>query len=171
MRRLRARTTAALIAALAVAATAAATAHGVANHRTAGASDNLAAIEQAREQALVGADTTAAGKFMADDFELVNPAGTKLSRDDYLDAVKAGIIDYLVFEPASPIAIDRFGDAAVLRFQVSFDLRVAGLRLTHQGWLTEVYKLTNGRWQIVWEQATPVPNNFDLFVKSLEPPA
>jgi hypothetical protein len=133
--------------------------------------DDLAAIEQARLKALVDADTTAAGKFIADDFVLVNPAGATLNRADYLDAVKAGFIDYLVFEPVSPITVDRFGHAAVLRFQVSFDLHVAGLRLTHGGWITELYQRRNGRWQIVSEQATPIPNNFDLFLESLKPPA
>ena len=132
---------------------------------------DLQAIEQARLQALVNGDTATARDFMAPDFELVNPGGANLGRDDYLGAVGAGFIDYLVFEPASPITVRRAGDAAVLRFQVSFDLVVAGTRLTHGGWITELYELRNGRWQIVWEQATAIPNDFDLFVESLKPPA
>jgi Domain of unknown function (DUF4440) len=132
---------------------------------------DLPAIEQARLQALVDADTATAGSLMADDFELVNPGGGNLSRDDYLGAVEAGFIDYLVFEPASPIDVRRSGDSAVLRFQVSFDLVVAGTRVTHAGWITELYELRRGQWQIVWEQATAVPNNFELFIESLKPPA
>jgi hypothetical protein len=133
--------------------------------------DRLQAIEQARLQALVNADIGTARSFMADDFELVNPGGAKLSREDYLGAVEAGFIDYLVFEPAAPIDVHRSGNAAVLRFLVRFDLVVAGTRLTHEGWITELYELRSGRWQIVWEQATAVPNDFDLFIESLKPPS
>lgn len=132
---------------------------------------DLPAIEQARLQALMDADTATAGRLIAADFELVNPGGAALSRNDYLGAVEAGFIDYLVLEPASPIDVRRSGNSAVLRFQVNFDLVVAGTRLSHAGWITELYELRNGRWQIVWEQATAVPNNFDLFIESLKPPA
>jgi hypothetical protein len=144
--------------------------HAQAAETGAGAVD-LAAIEQARLQALVDADVATAGSLMADDFELVNPGGAKLNRDDYLGAVEGGFIDFVVFEPSSPIIVDRSGNSAVLRFQVSFDLIVFGTRLTHAGWVTELYELRKGRWQIVWEQATAVPNDFALFIESLKPPA
>ena len=152
-----------------IAITAAGQAH--ATGPQAGAVESLPAIEQARLDALVDADTETAGSFMADDFELVNPGGATLGRDDYLGAVEAGFIDYLVFEPTSPIVVNRSGTTAVLRFPVSFDLVVAGTRLAHAGWITELYELRNGRWQIVWEQATAVPNDFALFLESLKPPA
>jgi hypothetical protein len=41
--------------------------------------------------------------------------------------------------------------------------------VTHQGWITELYERRHGRWQIVWEQATAIPNNFDLFIESIKP--
>jgi hypothetical protein len=154
---------------LAVLIAIAAVAQAQASGASARALESLRAIEQARLRALVDADIATAGSLMADDFELVNPGGAKLARDDYLGAVQAGFIDYLVFEPSSPITVTRSGDFAVLRFQVSFDLLVAGDRLTHEGWITELYELRNGRWQIAWEQATAVPNDFDLFVASLKP--
>lgn len=138
---------------------------------TRGGAGDLPAIERTRLQALVDADTETAARRMADDFELVNPGGGKLSRNDYLGAIEAGFIDYLVFEPVSPILVRRSGNLAVLRFEVRFDLIVGGTRLTHGGWITELYERRKGRWQIVWEQATAVPNNFDLFVESLKPPA
>ena len=42
----------------------------------------------------------------------------------YMDAVDAGVVDYLVFEPASPIAVRLSGDSAALRYLVSFDVVV-----------------------------------------------
>jgi len=132
--------------------------------------DRLRAIERTRLHALVVADTTTARRLIADDFQAINPGGGLLTRDDYLDSIQAGDIDYLVFEPVSPIAVRLSGDSASLRFEVNFDLVVAGTRLTHQAWITELYERRHGRWQIVWEQATAIPNDFGLFVQSLLPP-
>jgi hypothetical protein len=82
----------------------------------------------------------------------------------------SGRDDYLVFEPASPITVRLSGDSAALRYQVSFDLVVGGdTRVTHKGWITELYERRHGHWQIAWEQATAIPNDFGLFVESIKP--
>ena len=141
-----------------------------ASHGRSSEADRLRRIETTRLQALVDADTATARKLIAPDFQLINPGGGVSGRDDYMDLLEAGIIDYLVFEPASPIAVRLSGDSAALRYQVSFDLVVGGdTRVTHQGWITELYERRHGRWQIVWEQATAIPNDFGLFVESIEP--
>src|SRR5436309_1057608 len=141
-------------------------------HARQGASqaDQLRAIERRRLHALVDADAATARGLMAEDFQAVPPSGDPLARKDYLGAVAAGIIDYLVFEPVSRIAVRRSGDLATLRYKVSFDLVAGGTRVTHKGWITELWERRNGRWQIFWEQATAIPNNFDLFLQSIEPP-
>ena len=135
--------------------------------------DQLRALERRRLHALVDADTTTAGKLMAGDFQAVPPTGDPLGRGDYLGSVAAGVIDYLVFKPVSPIAVRRSGDSAALRYKVSFDIIAGGpggTRVTHKGWITELWERRAGRWLIVWEQATAIPNNFDLFLQSIEPP-
>lgn len=141
-------------------------------HARTGASqaDQLRALERRRLHALVDADTATAGRLMARDFKAIPPSGDPLARKDYLGAVAAGVIDYLVFEPVSRIAVRRSGDLAVLRYKVSFDLVAGGTRVTHKGWITELWERHDGRWQIFWEQATAIPNNFDLFLQSIEPP-
>jgi len=131
--------------------------------------DRVRAIERTRLAALVRGDTATARSLIADDFQLINPGGATLSRDDYMAAVQAGDIDYLVFEPVTPMAVRMAGDSASLRFEVNFDLLVGGMRFTHQAWVTELYELRQGRWQIVWEQATAIPNDFGLFAQSIMP--
>jgi hypothetical protein len=151
--------------ALGAAGTAVAASHGGSSE-----AGQLRAIEKTRLHALVDADTATARKLIAPDFQLINPGGGTSSREEYMDAIKAGAIDYLVFEPTSPIAVRLSGDSAALRFQVSFDLIVGGdTHVAHQGWITELYERRNGRWQIVWEQATAIPNDFGLFVESIKP--
>jgi hypothetical protein len=154
-----------VLLALAAAAMAASHASGASSPQA----DRIRTIERARLQLLVDAKTSDARGLMAEDFEVINPGGGVITREDYLAAVAAGDIDYLAFEPTSPIEVRLHGDAAALRFRVHFDLVVFGLHLTHEGWITELYELRGGDWQIVWEQATAVPNNFDLLLEALMP--
>jgi hypothetical protein len=143
----------------------------VAHSRTGGSqAAQLPAIERKRLRALVDADTATARHSMATDFQAVTPAGDTLSLRDYLGSVSAGVIDYRVFKPVSRITVRPSGDSAALRYKVSFDLVAGGTRVTHKGWITELWEHRHGRWQIVWEQATAIPNNFDLFLQSIEPP-
>jgi hypothetical protein len=127
-----------MAAAVALLAAAAAMA---ASHGDSSEADRLRATETTRLQALVDADTATARALMAPDFQVINPAGGVSGREEYMDAIQAGVIDYLVFEPASPIAVRLSGDSAALRYQVSFDLVVGGdTRVTHQGWITELLR-------------------------------
>jgi hypothetical protein len=131
--------------------------------------DQLRAIETTRLQALVDADTATARKLTAPDFQLINPAGVPLSREDFLGGVDAGVIDFLALKPSSPIAVRLSGDSASLRYRSTFDLVVGGTHLTHQAWTTALYERRDGRWQIVWGQTTAIPNNPDLFLDSIKP--
>src|SRR5215216_2987730 len=97
------------------------------------------------------------------------PAGTPLSRDEFLGGVDAGVVDFLVSEPSSPIAVRLSGDSATLRYQTAFDVVAGGTHVTHQAWTTALYERRDGRWQIVWEQSTAIPNNLDLFIESIKP--
>jgi len=149
--------------AIAIAATALASAPGLAQN------EQLAQLERARAKALVDADIDAARALMAADFELINPAGLALSRDQLLDGVQAGQPDFLANEPTSAITVRRSGAAAVLRYQRSFDLVIGGTRLTHKAWSTVLYEHRGGHWLAVWEQTTAIPNRPDLFIESIKP--
>jgi hypothetical protein len=158
------RTLAALAAAVVVAAAAV-----TVSSASPSQADRLRAIETTRLQALVDADTATARELTAPDFQVINPAGAPLSRDDFLGAVGAGAIDFLALEPSSPIEVRLSGDSATLRYRTVFDLVVGGTHLTHQAWTTALYERQGGRWQIVWGQTTAIPNQPALFIESLEP--
>jgi hypothetical protein len=131
--------------------------------------EQLRQLERARATALVDADVATARRLMAADFQLINPAGQPLSRDELLEGVRAGQPDFLVDEPTSAIIVRQAGAAAVLRYQRRFDLVIAGTRLTHKAWSTVLYERRRGHWVAVWEQTTAIPNRPDLFVESLKP--
>ena len=58
----------------------------------------------------------------ADDYQLVRPGGGALSKEEYLGAIASGDLNYLVFEPASEIAVRIYADAAVLRYQATTEV-------------------------------------------------
>jgi hypothetical protein len=110
-------------------------------------------IERARLRALAAADIETAGPLHADDYQLITPNGSELTKADYLGDIASGRLRYRVFEAVSEIAV--LGDApvAVLRYlaRISFD---DGPGFTC--WHTDCYRLAEGRWQVVWSQATRV---------------
>ena len=61
--------------------------------------ERLRATERERLQALVGADVARARRLHADDFQLINPLGGVLSKEQYLGGIESGQIHYLFWEP------------------------------------------------------------------------
>ena len=120
--------------------------------------DQLRAIERARLRALVDADVTTARRLHADDFELINPAGGTLSKEQYLRDIASGELDYLEWEPGE-IRVRLYDKSAVIRYQARLRISVNG-SASRRGlvtfWHTDLYENRNGEWQIVWSHATQV---------------
>jgi hypothetical protein len=121
-------------------------------------SADLPDLERKRLRALLAADIKTAAPMHADDYQLVTPNGSEMTKDDYLSAIASGQLRYRVFEPVSDIAVLGDEPVAVVRYQarISFDDR-AGLLC----WHTDCYRLRDERWQVVWSQATQIldPDN------------
>ena len=116
--------------------------------------DQLRATERERLRSLVDADLETARRLHADDFQLVNPSGATLSKDQYLGQIASGELDYVLWE-SGPMEVRRYGDAAVLRYQAQAQAVFAGQKTpVRRFWHTDVYERRNGRWQAVWSQAT-----------------
>ena len=116
--------------------------------------EQLRATEQDRLRSLVEADMDIARRLHADDFQLVDPSGATLTKDQYLGQIASGELDYVVWEPG-PMAVRRFADVAVLRYQARAQAVAAGQRTPlRRFWHTDVYEKRDGRWQVVWSQAT-----------------
>jgi hypothetical protein len=60
-------------------------------------------------RALVEADLKVADRLHADDFQLIEPSGGVLSKEQYLGMVASGEIDYLVWEPDSSMEVRMYG--------------------------------------------------------------
>jgi hypothetical protein len=110
-------------------------------------------LERLRLRALAEGDIDTAAPLHADDYQLITPSGSPMTKDDYLGAVTSGRLPYRVFEPVSDIAVLGEAPLAVLRYRarISFDDRPA-----FTVWHTDCYRLRDGRWQVVWSQATQI---------------
>ena len=81
----------------------------------------------------------------------------------------AGVLDFLVIEPSAPIAVRLSGESAALRYQTAYDVVLGATHVTHTAWTTALYERRDGRWLLVWEQTTAIPNDVGLFLESIEP--
>ena len=93
----------------------------------------------------------------AEDYELIPPGGGTISKEEYLDGVTSGALHYVIFEPASEITVRTYARAGVLRYQA----RIGGYfgEAVYAGlfWHTDIHEMRGDRWQVVWSQATRIP--------------
>jgi hypothetical protein len=117
--------------------------------------EELRRLERERLRSLVAADLETARRLHADDFQLINPAGVALTKEQYLGSIESGLLDYRAWE-AGEIAVRIHGNTAVIRYQdIRFEVFFAG-QLVHRGetYHTNYYEKRRGQWQVVWSHAS-----------------
>jgi uncharacterized protein DUF4440 len=98
---------------------------------TAGAqadADTIRAVERERLRVLVNADVASARRLHADDFQLIDPSGGALTKEQYLGAISSGVVDYILWEP-DMIAVRVYGEAAVIRYRSQLEIVVQGQKI------------------------------------------
>lgn len=114
----------------------------------------LCSTERERLRALVTGDVERAAQLHAEDFQLINPLGGALTKEQYLGGISSGQIHYLYWEPES-IAVRLYGDVAVIRYRSELEIVVQGRHIPRQRyWHTDLYERHGARWQVVWSHAT-----------------
>jgi hypothetical protein len=118
--------------------------------------DQIRDTERARLRALVSGDVAAARPFHAPEFQLITPRGIPLSLEDYLGELAAGDIRYLIWEPGE-IAVRLHGAFAIIRYRAELQVASGAHVLPKTDhWHTDSYEYRDGRWLVVWSQATAV---------------
>jgi len=117
------------------------------------AAARLPDIERRRLQALERADTVTAAPLHAEDYWLITPNGSELTKSDYLSAIASGRLRYQAFVPVSEMAVLGGSEVVVLRYRarISFDDGPGVIC-----WHTDCYRLQDETWQVVWSQATAI---------------
>ena len=118
--------------------------------------DLVRATERERLRALVDANLEVARRLHADDFQLINPFGGSVSKDEYLEGIASGELDYLVWEPET-IEVRLYGQAAVIRYRSQLEIVVRGQKIPlRRYWHTDSYEKRDARWQVIWSHATEI---------------
>jgi hypothetical protein len=100
---------------------------------------------------------TVAQRLHSDDYQLITPNGSTHTKTSYLSDVASGQLEYLVFEPISPIAALEAAGLIVLRYVARIRLKVnVDDEVEFNTWHTDAYQLREGAWQVVWSQATTI---------------
>jgi hypothetical protein len=116
--------------------------------------ERLRSTERERLRALVSGDIERATRLHADDFQLINPLGGALSKDQYLGGITSGQIHYVYWEPEE-ITVRVHGAAAALRYRSELEIIVQGRHIPRQRyWHTDFYERHGAQWQVVWSHAT-----------------
>ena len=114
----------------------------------------LRSTERERLRALVSGDVERAERLHSAEFQLINPLGGAISKEQYLGGIRAGVIHYVYWEPES-IAVRLYGDAAVIRYRSELEIVVQGNHIPRQRyWHTDLYERRGTEWQVVWSHAT-----------------
>jgi hypothetical protein len=111
-------------------------------------------LEASRLWSLVEPDLELAQRLHADEYELITPTGTRLSKELYLGLIASGRLVYRVFEPVSGIAVRGGGDFALVRYRARIGLEEGDHTADFVCWHLDSYEFIDGRWQAVWSQAT-----------------
>src|SRR5437879_3016421 len=108
---------------------------------TAGSVEAVKDCELRRLHALVDADVETARGLHAPDFQIVDPRGGTHGRDEILDGLAAGGLDYRRFEPVSDLEVMISSDLAVVHYRSRIDVLVQGLApQSLEAWHTKCYR-------------------------------
>ncbi|AKU17882.1 nuclear transport factor 2 family protein [Luteipulveratus mongoliensis] len=114
-------------------------------------------LEKRRLRALVERDMSVADRIHAADYELISPGGRTHTKDAYLADVASKRLEYLVFEPTTPIAVRESAGLIVLRYAARIRLSIGVAdEVEFRAWHTDHYEKRDGEWVVVWSQATQI---------------
>ena len=123
---------------------------------TAGAdTDALLAVEREWAEAVLGKDTAALSRILADDYTEVDPAGMARTKESVIADTKSGDV---VFESFTPSEVEPrvYGDTAVVTGVSVVKGSYKGEDISGKYRWTDTFVKRDGRWQAVASQATQV---------------
>jgi ketosteroid isomerase-like protein len=103
--------------------------------------------------AVVNNDADAIGKFLADDWVIIDPDGSIIDRVRFLDVIKSGQLTHEFME-SEDVRIRSYGNSAVVTALTKTKGKFAGQEFTTQERATDFFVKRDGSWQCVFSQLT-----------------
>ena len=117
--------------------------------------DELVALADAWNEAIVSDDADRIGAFMADDWVIVSWSGVT-TREDFLSYVRSGVLGHSRMEGVGERRIRVYGDTAVLTVRVVSTAQYGGEDIDADEWTTDVFVRRDGAWRCALTHITPV---------------
>lgn len=117
--------------------------------------DSVRAVEMARRQALLAADTVALSRLLAADFIEISRLGTIRTRADNIRDIATGTLRLTSINYDS-LTVRVYGDVAVLTGIADNTGTMRGFPFSGKIRYTRVFVRRDGRWQAVLMQQTPM---------------
>ena len=115
--------------------------------------DELLKLEKEFAQAIVKNDVEAIGRFLADDWTIIDPDGGIIDKSRFLAVIKSGALSHEMME-SDDMRVRTYGDSAIVTGLTRTKGKYLGQEFTTQERATDVLIKRNGRWQYVFSQLT-----------------
>ncbi len=117
------------------------------------AQGELLNLEKEFEKAVVSNDPDAIGKFLSDDWMIIDPDGGVIDKARFLGVIKSGMLTHELME-SSDSQIRVYGDSAIVTAITKTKGKFAGQPLATEERATDCFVKRNGRWQCGFSQLT-----------------
>lgn len=113
-------------------------------------------VETQRLAAILDQDRQLLDALHTDDFLLCTPSGTVWTKQHYIDGLVDGSINYLRFQPTTPLEVIVDAQLAVVRYRSHIEISLDDAAPGHlECWHLDVYQRHGSdTWRCRWSQAT-----------------
>jgi ketosteroid isomerase-like protein len=118
--------------------------------------EELLKLEEAFAEAIVKNDPEAIGRFVADDWIIIDPDGGIVDRTRFFEVIKSGALTHEMME-SEDFRVRVYGDSAVVTGVTRTKGKFMGQEFSTQERATDVFVKRDGRWQCVLTHLTRCP--------------
>lgn len=113
----------------------------------------LLKVETDFAKAVMSNDADAIGKFLGDDWEIIDPDGNIIDKPRFLRVIRSGTLTHELME-SEGMNVRSYGSGVIVTALTRTKGKFAGQEFTTQERATDVFVKRNGRWQCVFSQLT-----------------
>ena len=118
--------------------------------------EELLKLEEAFAEAIVKNDPEAIGRFVSDDWIIIDPDGGIVDRMRFFEVIKSGALTHEMME-SEDFRVRVYGDCAVVTGVTRTKGKFMGQEFSTQERATDVFVKRDGRWQCVLTHLTRCP--------------
>jgi ketosteroid isomerase-like protein len=115
--------------------------------------DEILELEKDFEQAIIKNDPEEIGRFLSDDWIIIDPDGRIIDKARFLGVIKSGMLSHKAMDSIE-VRVRIYGDAAIVTALTTTQGKFMGEAFTSQERATDMLVKNDERWQFVFSQLT-----------------